>query len=186
MTEPTKDQQATTAATMASGIRKHFTSLPTMYIDGTPTPPAEAATKLDSLAQLRFDVDHAKAEYEAALDKANAHEAETTAYVAGVRAFVRSAVGNDPAVLIDFGIPPLKPKTPQTVDAKAAAIAKRESTRKARGTMGSRQRAEIHGDVTGVEITPVESPATPATATKAAASTAPKSTASPAEVTPGK
>jgi hypothetical protein len=155
MTEPTKNQRATAAATMAAGIRKHFATLPTMYIDGTPTAPAEAATRLESLAQLRFDAEHAKAAYEEALDIATAHEPETIAYKAGVRAFVRTVVGNNPAVLIDFGVAPIKPKPALTLEAKAAAVAKRESTRKARGTKGSRQRAAIHGDVTGVVVTPI-------------------------------
>jgi hypothetical protein len=54
-----------------------------------------------------------------------------------------------------------------------AAVAKRAATRVARGTKGSRQKAAIHGDVTGVTVTPVvepaPTPAAPAAATPAQA-----------------
>ena len=160
----TKDQQAASATTMATGVRTVFSAYPLIYVNGTATPPADAATKLDFYASLRAEVDRSKAAYEAALDKEDAHATEMTAYMAGVTRFVRAAVGNDPEALERFGIPPIHARTPQTVDEKAAAVAKRESTREARGTKGSRQKLAIHGAVTGVTITPVAPTPPPATA----------------------
>ena len=52
---------------------------------------------------------------------------------------------------------PKKAKRPLTADQTAAAVAKRTSTREARGTMGKRKKLAIHGDVTGVVVTPVTS-----------------------------
>jgi hypothetical protein len=57
-------------------------------------------------------------------------------------------------VLADFGIHP-KTRAPLTVEAKAAAAAKREATRTARGTKGSVQKKGIKGAVIGVTVTPI-------------------------------
>jgi hypothetical protein len=46
-------------------------------------------------------------------------------------------------------------RTPLTVEAKAAAAAKRASTRAARHTLGTKQKKAIKGDVTGVLVTPI-------------------------------
>ena len=59
-------------------------------------------------------------------------------------------------MLADFGINP-KARAPLTVEAKAAAAAKRAATRAARHTMGSQQKKAIKGDVTGVLVTPITS-----------------------------
>jgi hypothetical protein len=49
------------------------------------------------------------------------------------------------------------PKAPgaKTVDAKAAATAKRSATRTVRHTMGSAQKKAITGNVVGIHVTPV-------------------------------
>ena len=49
--------------------------------------------------------------------------------------------------------------TPPTVEEMATAVAKREATRKARDTMGPKAKLAIHGDVTGVTVTPITAPA---------------------------
>jgi hypothetical protein len=62
-------------------------------------------------------------------------------------------------VLADFGIHP-KARTPPTVEASLAAVAKRRATRAARRTMGSQQKKAVKGDVTGVVVTPTTAAAT--------------------------
>jgi hypothetical protein len=55
--------------------------------------------------------------------------------------FVKAAFGTAPDVLADFGLHP-KARTPLTVEAKTAAVAKRNATRAARHTtVRSRRRA---------------------------------------------
>ena len=93
-----------------------------------------------------------------------------------------------PDVLADFGINP-KARTPLTVEAKAAAVAKRTATRAARHTMGSRQKEGIKGDVTGVVVTPIAAPsptvtppsgpAAPATSGGTTAASSPTAAATP-------
>jgi hypothetical protein len=62
-----------------------------------------------------------------------------------------------PATLSAFLIPEPKPRKPLSAEARAAANAKAAATRKARGTISKKQKALIHGAVTGVTITPVTS-----------------------------
>ena len=89
------------------------------------------------------------------------------AFVAFVRATFSSA-----SVLADFGLVPEKARTPLTVEQKAAAKAKRDATRKARGTMGKKQKLEVVGNVTGVAITPITAPAAQPAPAAAATSSA--------------
>ena len=72
-------------------------------------------------------------------------------------AYLKAAYGSSPDVLADFGIS-RKARTPLTVDAKAAAAAKRAATRAARHTMGTTQKKAVKGDVTGVTVTPITAP----------------------------
>ena len=69
-------------------------------------------------------------------------------------AFLMATFSRSPDVLAVFGLAPRKTTTP-TVQVLAAAAAKREATRKARNTMGSKQRKAVKGAVTGVVVTPV-------------------------------
>jgi hypothetical protein len=52
---------------------------------------------------------------------------------------LKAAYGSALDVLADFGLKPKKARTPATVEAKAAAVAKRTATRAARHTLGSVQ-----------------------------------------------
>jgi hypothetical protein len=89
-------------------------------------------------------------------------------------AYVRSAFGNSPDVLADFGLSPKKARTPLTVEQKAAAAAKRKATRQARGTRGPKAKLSVTGNVTGVIVTPVTaSPAVGSAETTSSASSAP-------------
>ncbi len=107
---------------------------------------------------------------------------------AGVHKIVTAKFGNDGVQLLGFGFTPEVPHK-RTVEAMAAGLEKARATRKARGTKGAVQRAEVQGNVAGVVITPVTAtlstdgagaqpapaPAAPAAAPAGAATTAAKS-----------
>ena len=106
------------------------------------------------IIDLRKAVEDAKA---ATATKVAAEEAQIdspyallTAYVD----FVKTTFAQSPDVLADFGLKKKASAAPATVEAKAAAIAKRESTRAKRNTMGSKQRLAVKGTVTVVVVTP--------------------------------
>src|ERR1700733_278292 len=65
---------------------------------------------------------------------------------AALKAWVRAQFGVESTEAIDFGFPP--PRTgARTVEEKALAVARAKATRKARHTMGKRQKEGIRGTV---------------------------------------
>ena len=104
--------------------------------------PAEVATKLQQVAALRTDVNTAKATTKAKLAAEKANMPALHTLMGALVTYVKASYGNAPDVLADFGIHP-KTRAPLTVEAKAAAAAKREATRTARGTKGSVQKKGI-------------------------------------------
>jgi hypothetical protein len=84
----------------------------------------------------------------------------------GVRAVAQTRFGKDGAQLLQFGFQPAK-VTVRTPASKVLAAAKAKATRKARGTLSKKEKADIHGTVTTV-IVGAPAPATPAVAAPAA------------------
>ncbi|HEY1695961.1 MAG TPA: hypothetical protein VGG39_27530 [Polyangiaceae bacterium] len=156
----TRDDVATLAGQLIAGIPKLPGSVTTITLDGSTFTPTQLASELQTLVTLRQDVSAARA---ATAAKVAAETAQMAAPRALLRAFVqflRVAFGNQPDVLALFGLQPRKAMTPLTVEQKAAAAAKREATRAARGTKGPKALAKVKGTVTGVTITPL-APAAP-------------------------
>ena len=85
-------------------------------------------------------------------DKLVAADGDTVRMIRNAIAAMFSAQVN---TLNAFEITPRKPYTPLTTAKRAAATAKANATRLARGTASKKKKAEIVGDVTGVTITPV-------------------------------
>jgi hypothetical protein len=84
----------------------------------------------------------------------------------GLKQYVMNANGATSPVLADFGFTPSK-RTPLSVEQQTQAIAKRKATRKARNTLGKKQKAAIKGTVPPTEpatpVTPSAAPVTPVT-----------------------
>jgi hypothetical protein len=157
---------AARAQALIAGTNKHLPNGTSVTILGESLTPAQVGETLKSRVDARTAVDAAKASTKAKL-------ANEQALAPSLRT-VKSAHQNSPDILADFGVHP-KARAPQTVETKTAAIAKRASTRAARGTLGSKQRLAIKGDVIGVTSTPVV--ATPPAGTPP---TAPKDPSPPA------
>jgi hypothetical protein len=100
-----------------------------------------------------------KAAFAAAVAAAHAEIAHTAALVSGARQALKIAFSGQIETLGDFGLKPPKARTPLTTEQKAAAKAKAEATRKARGTMGAKQKKAITG-----ATAPAATPAAPAPA----------------------
>jgi hypothetical protein len=177
-----KGQVAALAKQMIAGADKHLAKTTQVALVGSSFTPDQITSKLQTLVNLRSDVNTARAATMAKLavetDQAPALRTFMSAFVS----YVKAAYGTSPDVLADFGISP-KARTPLTVEAKAAAAAKRAATRAARHTMGTKQKKGVKGDVTGIILTPVKassptvatpsSPTPPATSTGTTAATTP-------------
>jgi hypothetical protein len=175
-----KSTDAALAEQLIAGTKLHLATTTSMaFASGTFTP-AQVEASLQQLATLRSDVDDARSALAAKLAAENDQAPALRAFMRAFVQFVLVVFSKSPDVLADFGLEPNKAKTPLTTEQQAAAIAKRNSTRAARSTKGTKQKADIHGAVTGVVIAPVTA-AQPAASVGTSGTSAP---ASPAGATP--
>ncbi len=117
-----------------------------------------AATLVQTLKGLADALDaaaSAKASWEDALTKLADARSKVGPLVGDYEDWVRVTYKGTPTMLADYGVAPRKTRAPLTAEQKAAAAQKRKATRAARHTMGSKQKKDVKGDVTGITITPV-------------------------------
>jgi len=153
-----KTKDAALASKLVAGIGKHFPTASSLAFGSASLTPAEVTQRLQTLVNLRSSVNDAKATTKAKVATENAQAPALAGQMADLVSFVRSTFSKSPDVLADFGLAPRKVSTPLTVEQKAAAAAKRASTRKARMTMGKVQKKAVVGDVVDVVVTPVTTP----------------------------
>jgi hypothetical protein len=158
---------ATLAGQLTAGIPKLPASVTSITLNGSTFTPVQLSSELQTLVTLQQDVDAAQAALDAKRATLAAQMPALRALMSAFVQFLRAAFGNQPDVLALFGLEPKKAATPLTTEQKAAAAAKRASTRAARGTKGPKAKAKIKGTVTGVLVTPLEpqAPSVPVTAT---------------------
>ncbi len=144
-------KQKTNNATVVDKCTQRLTALKayvaptaTIFIDGVSHTAADVEgiyqTCLDSRAALAT----ARAEVKPLMAKRATAEAARRAADRNLKPYVIAQFGPDSKQAIDFGFPPRK-KTARTVEQKAQAVDLALATRKARHTMGSKQKAEIKG-----------------------------------------
>jgi hypothetical protein len=160
-----KGQVVDLAKQLIAGTSKHLANKTQVEFMGSSFTPAQIASTLQQLVDLRSDVDAAKGSVKAKLAVEKAAMPSLSAFMSTYVTYIKAQFVASPDVLADFGISP-KTRAPLKTDALVAANAKRSATRKARHTMGSNQKKAIKGTVTGVVVTPIEadpvaSPSTP-------------------------
>jgi hypothetical protein len=146
----------------------------------------EVETTLQRFVDNRDAVVAAQTNATAKVEVENVQEPALLAFIGDYVKFLRGVAGNGTDALAVYGIPPLKARKPLTSEQLAAATAKRDATRKARGTTGKKEKKAIKGAVTGVVVTPVTSSPTPSsggTPAPTASGTTPATT-SPAPTPP--
>ncbi len=149
-----KSTEIALAGQLIAGTNKHFANTSQLAFASATFTPAQVTASLQTIVKLRNDVNAAQAATKAKLAAEQAQAPTLHSFMAAYESFVRATFSNSPDVLADFGLTK-KARTPLTVDQKAAAVAKREATRAARGTMGSKQKKTVKGTVTGVVVTPI-------------------------------
>jgi hypothetical protein len=152
-----KDKTINTLRQAIGGVQKHFGGTPTIVLDGKPMAPGALVATFQAAIK---GIDDAVTAEQAFHDTVAAQNAAIAAARAGLRALkklVESQLGSASAIFGDFGFPIPTRKTP-TEATKAAAVAKREATRAARGTRGKRQKAGIKGQVPAAPVTTTPKP----------------------------
>jgi hypothetical protein len=146
-------------------------------------------TVTDLLAKIQDDItatdatDKARAEWLQSVQSERDSHQQVDPLLRGIKQFVMLQYGDSQAAsatLADFGYTPRKVpvRSPTT---SVAAANKSRATRKARNTMGAKQKKAVKGDVTGVVVTPVHGTPAPAPPTPTPPS---GPTAAPVPVTP--
>lgn len=154
---------------MVIGIQQFFSNLPTMTAGSQTMAPADFVKVLQDRLASSQAVQTATAARSAAVKVDRDKRTQTAPLMRALKRVVQGMYSESPEVLAVFGVQPVKIGT-QTVATKATAIEKTLATRKARHTMGKKQKKAIHG--------------TPAGATTAPAAPAPAATPSPVKVGP--
>ena len=144
-TQNRNDTQAHDAQIIV-GIQKDMSAVSALALAGE----TFTAASLAALYQSRIDAVHAvtvaKANWHATVAALATLDAKVTSVTQGLKQYVINTYGSTSPVLADFGFTPSK-RTTQTPQQKAAAVAKRNATRKARHTMGKNAKKAIHGTV---------------------------------------
>ncbi|HEX8791529.1 MAG TPA: hypothetical protein VF765_11310 [Polyangiaceae bacterium] len=180
--KPGKNSKAAKVSQLISGAKKHFPNgSQTVSLEGVSTTIDAATQELQTYVDNRSAVVAAQATAKVKLATERAALPALDAFISAFIALVRLTFGTQADILVDFGLAPRKARTPQTAEAKAVAVAKREATRAARGTKGPKAKSEIHGNVTAkLVVTPAGEPA-PTPEAPAAPAAAPVDTSAPSD-----
>lgn len=137
-----------------AGIQKRLQNAQQLPIAGTNYTPADLVKLFQSQIDKADAIAPEKGKYHDAVQAYRDLSKQLARIVVGFRAQVRNIFGESSEVLADFGLTPVKTTKPKPAT-QVQAAAKRVATRKARNTMGKKQKKSVQG-----------APAAPATATK--------------------
>jgi hypothetical protein len=178
MSNINRSQSQLADQSLFDGITQNPQPFPLVMMGGKPV----AATEVTTALQARLDTNRralsARVAMQAAVKADRDEREKSRALVTAVRSALQTAFAESPETLAKFGLKPRKQPvvSPET---RVAAAAKARATRAARHTMGSNQKKQVKGDVSGVVVTPVttvpkaETPAAPSPTPVAAPPAAP-------------
>jgi hypothetical protein len=144
------------ATQLIAGVQKHLASTPSIMLASAAYTPAQLTAAFQLLVTLLGAVATARSAVTAKLAAEKAQAPTVRSLISAFVSYVKVTFSESPDVLADFGITPKKAATPLTTEEKVVAVAKRASTRKARGTTSKKAKQAIHGSVVDVVVTPVE------------------------------
>jgi hypothetical protein len=126
------------------GVKKYYANAPSIVVDGVSYTPSEVEKVLKDSIDAADATSAAATAFHDAVSAEKAANAKGDVLYRGLRAFLITQFKTKPETLDDFGITLTQKQVP---DAKtvATAVEKRAATRKARSTMGKRQKAGIKG-----------------------------------------
>src|SRR5262249_18726347 len=114
--------------------------------------------KLGGLRDVYANVVKCEEALKLAIQDRDAAEPQTSDFLHSARDAVKAANGKNSAINIDYGITPDHEPPPLTGEQIVARAEKAAATRKARGTLGKKQKEKIKG-----QVPPAAPPATPPT-----------------------
>jgi hypothetical protein len=176
-TKPNNASITDTCTQRLNALKTHLTQTgATIVVNGVQTTVADVIATYEACLDGRATLKTQRADVKATLGAIAAADSKRRAMDQALKAWVVTQYGADSKEAHDFGFPP--PKAPvRTVKSKATALERSQATRKARHTLGSKQKEEVKGTMVvlvppGNPATTVQ-PATPAGSTPSTVVTAP-------------
>jgi hypothetical protein len=162
---------------LIEGLQQFAAVLTSLFLQGKAVTVPQAIAILQARIDAITAAQAAKIAFSDAVRAQDQQLASTNAFVDSLVMVISGMYAGSPTSLGAFGLTVRKTPT-LTVEQKALASEKRAATRKARNTMGKKQKAAIHGTVTAPAVTvgPLVSGSTPAAT---GTTPAPAATASP-------
>jgi hypothetical protein len=160
----TKNKTSTVASDnqIIAGITKDLKTVSSLVLAGTTYTPVTLIALIQSRINLINQVAASRAAWLDQVKQLEELDTQVHAVEMGLKQYVFNAFGKTSPQLADFGWT-LKQRTPLTTEQKQQAVAKRDATRAARGTMSKKQKAAIHGVVPTTTAQPPATTTTPAT-----------------------
>ena len=131
-------------AQLIVGVEKDLQNVASLLLAGEAFTPKSLQALLQSRIDAANAVVTARAHWLDTVKTFKAIDVKGTVVVRGLHQYLVNAYGAASPLLADFGFTPSKRAT-QTPEQKAAAVAKRAATRKARNTLGKKAKLAIKG-----------------------------------------
>ncbi len=148
---------------LIAGTQKHFGNVPNITFSGATYTPQALVQLLQSLADAVTGADAARVQAKDAVLAQRAKKAVVLPVIEEYQTYLVALYGKAAETLADFGLAPRKARKPLTAEQQALANERKDATRKARGTLGSRQKKGIKGNVPAPATGAGSQPATPPT-----------------------
>jgi hypothetical protein len=150
---------------MINGVQKVLGKTASLTVGSQTVTPADIVKVFQDRRNAANAATAAEAARTAAVKADRDTRKQTAPFVSSLRRIVQGMYSQSPDTLAEFGLKAVKaPKT--KVATKATAQVKSTATRKARNTLGSKQKKSIKGTVPAVTSAPAPVAATPAPATQ--------------------
>ncbi len=146
MATPNRPTQQDRFRKIIVAIQKYLSQLTQIILAGVTFTPASLVQFFQDQVKLLDDATAARAALRQAAQAIKENKTTKGPVLRAFNDFVLSMFVNQPTVLADFGVPPRKTAT-KKVDTKQTAVEKALATRKARHTMGKRQKQKVKGVV---------------------------------------
>jgi hypothetical protein len=132
-------------ATISTGLRA-WCPKDSIPVNGKRIKAVDLAKAFDAASEAEKKVITARAVYLKAVEEAKLADETIKPMIQPIKGYVMNTFGERSDAAASFGFSPRK-STKTTVEVRAEAAVKLRATRAARGTMGSRQKASVHGHV---------------------------------------
>ncbi|MDP9148795.1 MAG: hypothetical protein M3O36_02475 [Myxococcota bacterium] len=144
MNAPNRNGQLAADQKMIDGVAKYLSKFTSLPVGSQQVTPAEMIKVFQDRIDAAKAAVTAEAARSAAVKVSRDTRKQTAAFVLSLRRMVQGMFSQSPDTLAEFGLKPIKAAKTK-VATKATALAKSTATRKARNTMGSKQRKGVKG-----------------------------------------